>query len=127
MRISVAAKARAKKEYVKKTGEGQYAVAVSVVPEKGRANAAIATALAAYSKTITKLPICCNRAVSAAPSSVLVSVYSSYTPFSSVLGSLETAQFRYEMEFCDGLFDIAPSRVRLISGATARQKVFDIS
>ena len=50
-------------------------------------------------ETVSKLPIYCNCAVSAAPSSVLVSVYSPYTPSSSVLGSHETAQFRDEMEF----------------------------
>lgn len=71
MKISVAAKVRAKKEYVKKTGEGRYAVAVSAAPEKGRANAAIGVALAKY-------------------------------------------------------FDVAPSRVRLVSGATTKQKIFTI-
>lgn len=72
MKILVVAKTRAKKEYVKKTGERQYTVAVSVAPEQGRANAAIVTAFAAY-------------------------------------------------------FGRAPSRVRLVSGATARQKIFEIS
>ena len=72
MRIFVAAKVRAKKEYIKKTGEGQYAVAVAAAPERGRANAAIAAGLAAY-------------------------------------------------------FGIARSRVRLVSGTTAKQKIFEIS
>jgi len=72
MKISVAAKARAKEEYVKKIREGWYAVAVSAAPEKGRANTAIAEAIAVY-------------------------------------------------------FAVAPSRVRLVSGATAKQKVFEIS
>lgn len=72
MRISIAAKARAKKEYVKKTGERQYRVAVCAPPEKGRANAAIGAALAAY-------------------------------------------------------FGVTRSRVRLVSGAKARQKLFEIA
>lgn len=72
MKIFVAAKTRAKKEYVKKTSERGYTVAVSAAPEKGRANAAIATGIAAC-------------------------------------------------------FDIARSRVRLVSGATTKQKVFEIS
>lgn len=72
MKISVTAKARARREYVKKTGEREYTVAVGTAPEKGKANAAITAALAAY-------------------------------------------------------FDIARSRVQLVSGATAKQKVFEIS
>lgn len=72
MKISVTAKTRAKKEYVKKIGEGRYAVAVSAAPEKGRANAAIVAGIAAH-------------------------------------------------------FGVARSRVRLVSGATAKQKVFEIS
>ncbi len=72
MKISVAVKTRAKNEYVKKTGEGRYTVAVGMAPEKGRANSAIAAALAEY-------------------------------------------------------FDVARSRVRLVSGATTKQKIFEIS
>lgn len=72
MKISVTAKVRAKKEYVKKTGEREYTVAVSAAPEKGKANAAIAAGIAAY-------------------------------------------------------FDVAQSRVRLVAGAGAKQKIFEIS
>src|SRR3989338_6996014 len=49
-------------------------------------------------------------AISATPSSVLLSV-SRYigTPSSSVLGSHEMAQIRYEEEFCNGLFVLKPA------------------
>lgn len=71
MRISVRAKTRAGKEYVKKIAEGQYAIAVAEAPEGGRANRAIIAVLAEY-------------------------------------------------------FDVAPSSITLLSGATAKQKIFEI-
>lgn len=48
MRISVKAKPRSKQEYVKKTGDSSFTVAVTEVPEKGKANQAIIKALAEF-------------------------------------------------------------------------------
>lgn len=48
MRIFVTAKTRAKKEYIKKIDSAHYYVAVSAIPENGRANKAIIKSLARY-------------------------------------------------------------------------------
>jgi uncharacterized protein YggU (UPF0235/DUF167 family) len=72
MKISVTAKTRSRKPSVTKTGGRRYVVAVAAIPERGKANAAIADSLAAY------------------------------------LG-------------------VSPSRVRIVSGAGARQKIFEIN
>ena len=50
MRISVKAKIKSKKEYIKKIDDNNFIVAVSEVPEKGKANKAIISALAEYFK-----------------------------------------------------------------------------
>ena len=72
MKISVKAKAGAKKEGVFKTGAAEFKVAVKEQAKEGMANEAIARALADY-------------------------------------------------------FEVAPSRVRLLSGFASRQKTFDIT
>lgn len=46
MRIIVKAKPKSSKEYVKRTGETSFAVAVNEAPEKGKANQAIVKFLA---------------------------------------------------------------------------------
>ncbi|MDP3935298.1 MAG: DUF167 domain-containing protein [Candidatus Giovannonibacteria bacterium] len=71
MRISVKAKAGAKKESVLKTGASEFKISVKEPAKEGRANEAIARVLAEY-------------------------------------------------------FEVAPSRVRILSGFTSRQKVFEI-
>lgn len=48
MKISVKAKPKSKKEYVKKLEGANFVVAVSEVPEKGKANQAIIKALADF-------------------------------------------------------------------------------
>mgnify|MGYP001576654703 CR=1 FL=1 len=48
MNISVRAKPRSKKDYVKQFGESEYVVAVKEPPVDGRANKAIIEALADY-------------------------------------------------------------------------------
>lgn len=48
MRISVKAKPKSKREYIKKIGEASFEVAVKEVPEKGKANQAIIKALAEF-------------------------------------------------------------------------------
>ncbi len=50
MKISVKVKAKAKKEYVKEVGEGEFEVAVSAPRERGKANQAVVKALAAHFK-----------------------------------------------------------------------------
>ncbi len=71
MLIYVRAKAGAKKEFIKQIDKTHFSVAVNARPENGKANMAIAKALARH-------------------------------------------------------FKIAPSRIRLIRGASARQKIFEI-
>ncbi len=71
MKISVKAKAGAKKEGVLKIGASEFKISVKEPAKEGRANEAIARALADY-------------------------------------------------------FEVAPSRVRLLSGFTSRQKIFEI-
>lgn len=48
MRIDVQAKPKSRTEYIKKTGEHSYTVAVRNLPEKGSANSAIQKALAVH-------------------------------------------------------------------------------
>lgn len=48
MRISIKAKSKSKKEYVKKISDSSFVVAVKEVPEKGKANQAITKALAEF-------------------------------------------------------------------------------
>ncbi len=48
MRIFVEAKANARKEYVERVSETSFRVGVRSVPEKGKANAEIAEALAGF-------------------------------------------------------------------------------
>ena len=71
MKIFVHAKPGARQEQVEKLDDTHFVVSVKALPVQGRANAAIARALAAH-------------------------------------------------------FEVAPSRVRIISGFTARQKVIEI-
>ena len=55
-----------------------------------------------FPKKLSKKPLSyCNCRISAATASVLLAVYSPYTPSSSVLVSLEILQFRYEEGFLD--------------------------
>ena len=48
MRIFVRAKPKSKREYVKRIGDLRFVVAVKEAPEKGKANQAIAKALAEF-------------------------------------------------------------------------------
>ena len=48
MKISVKAKPKSKKEFIKKTDVACFTVAVTEVPEKGKANQAIIKALAKF-------------------------------------------------------------------------------
>jgi len=50
MKISILAKPKSKKEFVKKLGEKSYSVAVKVEAKEGKANEAIIEALAKYFK-----------------------------------------------------------------------------
>ncbi len=48
MRILISAKPKSKEEYIKRTGETNFKVAVKEIPEKGKANQAIIKVLAKY-------------------------------------------------------------------------------
>ena len=48
MRILISAKPKSKEEYIKRTGETSFKVAVKEIPEKGEANQAIIKALAQF-------------------------------------------------------------------------------
>lgn len=50
MKISVKAKTKSKKEYIRKIDEYNFIVAVKEIPEKGKANEAIKDALSKYFK-----------------------------------------------------------------------------